>query len=379
MVRVERVVLFAAALVACDRPRETTVLPSASAVEASAPSLVRPLEAVPAFDLVSHDDHAVLVWADGKAIRALHITADGNVQREQVLAETHDVIELGAAAGQGLGAAWVAGNPSPELHTTVVDWDGSASEPVVISSVSTRASERRGRVALAADPDGKLRLFAQGPDESCEDGGSTICATFASHHLPADGSATRRPSLTVPHPCATPIAGFAIASGFWHYAVCNIEKAGETTVLFTAQSHPSYAQVVELLEGCEPGGATFLGDDLWLTASCGRRRAGVTARGVDVPNLRHDLSERTLLCSKNEHMELSLGGRRDRIPASVLRGAAGLAALLPADVAPEGSRAVLLGGAAEDEATTLVVASSTHDEVAIRRYQCVGSFLMLAD
>jgi hypothetical protein len=217
-----------------------------------------------------------------------------------------------------------------------------------------------------------------------------MCDTFATHHLPADGSGTHRPGLVVPQPCPTPIAGFAIGEGHWHYAVCNIDHGRDTTALFTIRHEPSYAQVLHLLEGCEPSGAAFVAGRLWLTGRCGALRAAITAEEVDVVEVPRDLSKLDLTCQRGE-MQLALGGHTEPLPARALAQASRIEALLPAPLAGPGSRAVVLGATQSTPATksepatksTLVVASPTHvagkRSVEIKRYRCSGPFLLPAD
>ncbi len=367
---------------ACDRgdlDQPAPAIQRAAVPAQRAPVLTRALSAVPAFDLVSAGGQALLVWADGTAVRGITITAEGKVAQERKLADVSHVIEVAAAVGHGvhrLGVAWMAGDASIQLFTTVGD-TRTLITPVAtaVTTVSTTRSERRGRMALVSGPDGVLTLFAQGPEEPCEDGALERCATFAIRKLPADGSVSRRPVLAVPHPCSVPIAGFAVLPGHWQYAVCNIEAGRERTTLFTTRAHPSYAQVLHLLEGCDPTGSALVGDKFWLTAQCGSQRAGVVARGVDVLEVPTNLSQRSVVCDEDGTMMLSLATReraqlaptgQDLIPP------VGLAAVLPAAIAPTGSRAVVIG----QGTATLAVAAPSHDRVEIRRYGCSGSLLL---
>jgi hypothetical protein len=71
-------------------------------------------------------------------------------------------------------------------------------------------------------------------------------------------------------------------------------------------------------------------------------------------------------------MALSLGSRVEPIAGKELANVRGLAALLPASLAPVGARAVVFGNAKQ----TLAVAAPRQHRVEIRRYRCAGTVLL---
>src|SRR5690606_20450286 len=172
-------------------------------------------------------------------------------------------------------------------------------------------SGRRGRVAVGEGRGGRLVALVRGDREACEVNGPTTCTLFGMHELPPDGSDGPRPRLALPDPCDRGIVGFAVMGSHLHYAVCNEEEQPVTT-LFTARSSPSYAQAEQLLEGCDPAGLSRLGDELWVTATCGASRAAVRVSGIEVGQTKIALSNTTIACEEDEKaivLELGIGGR----------------------------------------------------------------------
>lgn len=357
------------ALAACDRAEDSAAPPLPSSEPPSDATIVRELSAAPAFDVVSHGDGVVLAWADATGVRALAVTSEGELAREATIAGERGVLEVAAAFGNTLGVAWVAGE-----HAAVVMGD-----PVTLSfnladtlgPSEGGPSEHRGRIAMSAAVDGRLTALARGPGEPCERGGAARCATFTMHRLPPDGSPSSRPRLLVPHPCYSPVAALALTAGTWHYALCDIQEGHETTVLFSIQHEPPYAQADHLLAGCDPAGSARIDDELWLTARCGGVRTAVRARGIAVLGRPLDLSRAELACNADDTPALRPSPHADGLTLSARDE--GVAALLPSHLAPRGSRAALAGkslfvAAADQRAEGLVVQ--------LVRYRCAGGQLV---
>jgi hypothetical protein len=136
------------------------------------------------------------------------------------------------------------------------------------------------------------------------------------------------------------------------------------TTLFTIEQNPEYARADRLLEGCRPSGTLVFGGAAWLVGDCRGSRRAVRVAG------RSDALE--FLELRTVRLECAADGTRLRAPGLDLvldEPRAGLEAVLPGELAPEGARATWSGRA-------LVVASTGGGALGVTRHRCDGGQLV---
>ncbi len=309
-----------------------------------------------AFDLVGTPPGATLIWATDDTVRALRLSRSGEPERAVVVARVNGVAEISAAATtERVAAIWIAGDATLGTAESVLP-ELAFGKARPIGRTESLESAGRGRLHASATGSGSLMALARTGDEPCERYDEASCANFTMLDL-VERRAQRRPGLEVPHPCARPIAGFAVAGLHWHYAVCHHDGPATKTVLFTAQQTPSYAQTQELLTGCKPRGITRRGDDIWLSGSCGGEPRAVHVRQLDV-TLGTTTTGADVACDDDE-LILLLSGERTALKADTI----GLGALMPSHLVADDARAVWTG-------ETLIVARPVGERLVIDRHVC---------
>ncbi len=321
-----------------------------------------------AFDLVMTSAGATLVYGaaygDGAGIRMLPLTTQGDAAAgERIVlqggAAAGDTVELAAASGGGrIGVGWLERTPrGSRVRVTYGEDSGEAfAPPRTLGNSDAPARGPRGQVALAASNGGRVQVLWRGARTACESGSSAQCVPVSVDRVAPVASERSGVALVLPSPCARTVTGFAIAAdGTWYYGVCD----NSVTTAYAIQFEPQYAHAERLLEGCDPIGISSFAEGVALTGSCEG-----TVRGTRLESggraLSHFDSPPLIGCVEGGPViEIGtvvspLGAPRD-----------GLAALLPSQFAPPGSRAVWTGDA-------VLVAQSQGGEVVLRRYDCQG-------
>lgn len=384
-------------LVACRRPSPST---TSSAPSASASALRsakgtgsargaaqatrfddRHLAGPGAFDLVTTDGGAALVWAPlGRSSLSLTLLDESGAERrtEPVLSEAEDarsvasaasISELAAAArGNELGIAWLEQTGGAARSRGVVRTiTGSATAPRVIEigAVLTPVSTPRGNLAVTSSKD-QFLVLSRGEKSDCIAATENDCVGFGFHRLDKAAAVAQSLPLTVPLPCAQNSVSFAVAGSRWYYGVCSRATGKPVTTLFSIQTDPDYARADRILEGCVPLGALAQGADLLVVGDCGGERRGVRVRGGNAESSELRVDRLDAVCDRGRPLlhqlgpsglGLSLDGPRDRLEA-----------FLPSALSPLLARAVWTG-------QTLLVASSNGGLITLKGYRCDSTLL----
>ncbi len=166
----------------------------------------------------------------------------------------------------------------------------------------------------------------------------------------------------MPSPCEPFVGGALARGGTWYYALCHAEEAPTATV-YALRPAIDYAAAMDAPAGCVPAGIAPLDDGVAVVTRCGEGERAMHLDEMGQETGRFAIEDRGASCEAGRPV-LRIGGGGQR---HILRlGAATdhVEALLPASVAPPGSRAIWTGEA-------LLVAAPIGGEVSLRRYQCV--------
>lgn len=374
MARALTLLALALTLSACERdPLASSPAASASvtANEPSIPAARFDVSGETAFELLTTPDGAWLAFArhsaKGARIEVAMLDASGAPQGKArtiaTLEPSSSVGEITAASSAGVVAiAWLERKKtSAVIRAVLADGKlGSFAEPSMVASATSGGDARRGNLVLAGDRE-RLMAFFRGEPEPCIGNPERQCTRVGFSELAGQTPRPARIPLSVPAPCGSAIAGFVLSANRWTYAVCSVETGRERTTVFRIQYDPRYAEAHEVLAGCTPSGAVSLAqDDVVVAADCNDGRRAVRVGTMNTPPQPLDLSQLDIVCERGHpvlnapRFELRLDAPRD-----------GLAALLPAKIAPAGSRAVWTG-------TTLLVARYLSGQVAVQRFGCRG-------
>jgi hypothetical protein len=350
--------------------------PAASAREvAPPPADVSARVAGPAaFDLALAEGGALLAWspprAQGGGLFVQRLDARGVPRGPATrLAQTDaggEVIELSVAAlGARVGVAWIESSAEESRTRALLVEPGEPSppEPVRRALGDGGLVPGRSRIAVSGGRAGRLRIMHGVRRQDCGRDHSEPCTGYSFSQLGHDGVREAGSEwLRVPSPCpdVPPLLG---ASGTaFYYAVCAEAEGARVTTAYGIDVQNEYAHAVQVLAGCTPsallapmrGGALVVGRcdgglraaELGLDATRGARELaldGVQAVCVDA-----------VITLRSAEVDLPLRHPLD-----------GLEALLPAELAPEGSAAVFTG------AGIVVVREQTQTgELALGRYSC---------
>jgi hypothetical protein len=358
--------LLAGMLASACAKRAAPSVASGKAPVVAAPSVGR-LGTPSGFELVASAAGATLVWApldhgDG-SLRKVELDASGAFAQAATSA-----LEPGAVKGEAtdLTAAWI----DQRLALAWVERDGAkasvraafagtAAPPFELGPAWSGPRTARGNIAIAARG-GRALVFARNGEAACIDPNRHGCFGFDFHELLPDHAEKSGLPMNVPVPCADNSVELAVVGTRFHYGVCTDTGERPVTTMFTIERDPDYARADQLLEGCKPAGTFVWQRAAWLVAECDGGRRAVRLGARDEPPEYLDLHALSLSCHRgaaNIHapsLDLLLDEPRS-----------GLTALLPADLAPAGSRAVWAGRA-------LVVATSFADHLRLVRYACTG-------
>ena len=365
--------VVAASALACSKrapvPKDRAAPSSASSSLVPSPAgSVAPLGrlATPtAFELTASAAGATLVWAPAERTTAAlfkrELDASGAFQAPTDVAVgsanvSGEVADLALSwVGARLGLAWL--ERSGATARVRATWAGASSAPFELGAAWAGPRSSRGNVVMAARGDKGL-VFARGGEAACIELGRHGCFGFGFHELDASHAVATGLPMSVPVPCTDNSAALAVVGERFHYGVCTETAGRPVTTLFSIQHEPEYARADPLLEGCTPAGTFVWHGAAWLVGDCaGGRRA---ARIGEDPQEFLDLHGSRLECRS--------GRMRIRAPSLDLpldEPRAGLASLLPADVAQAGARAVWAGRA-------LLIATSFAEQLRLTRRTCNG-------
>ncbi|HTA91163.1 MAG TPA: hypothetical protein VK745_16365 [Polyangiaceae bacterium] len=369
--------------IACKRTSTNHAPASAAASGSAARRVARSADrqhvGAGAFDLVSTDDGAALVWAHAGASVSLTVLDELGAERrtEPAFAEPDDagaatssISEIAAAArGNELGIAWLeqTGDAARTrgLVRPLVE-NGSAAPAIIeIGPVLTPVSVPRGNLAITSSKD-RFLVLSRGQKSECIDATQSDCVSFGFHRLDGAKASAQSLPLTVPLPCDQNSVSFAVAGSRWYYGVCSRATGKPITTLFSIQSDPEYARADRILEGCLPIGALSQGNDLLVIGDCGGERRGVRVRGgnAETSDLRVDRLD--AVCDAGHPLihQLGPGGLSLTLDAPRDR----LEAFLPAEYAAPASRAVWTG-------QLLLVASLKNASITLKGYRCDSTLL----
>jgi hypothetical protein len=354
----------------CHRHPEATPKPKTESAPPTSEAWVMPVVASrAAFELTLAARGALLVWsppaARGAGIVARALDASGTpTGDDRNLAKTqpgHEVVELAAAfATTGVGVAWIESSANAAaVRALRLDSDArGTTEPMQLASTNGASPLGRGRLALAGD-DGRLRvLYPTGPSE-CIESNLGPCTGFGFRELGATPPPRQEPWLSVPQPCTTGAVALGGLPGHWFYALCSWTGEAPATTAYAIQMEPMYARADQVLKGCTPIGMTRVdAQTLLLVGDCGPVRRAARLGLSPTPPAELVLEEPRVQCTPEgaavlgNGWALPLDGPRDRLET-----------VLPAALAPEGSRVVFTGQA-------LLVAEPTATGIALHIHTC---------
>ena len=326
------------------------------------------------FDLAPLADGALLVIAERDGgVSARLLDGEGAVRGKPLwIAPASDgkAFEVAAASlGTRIGAAWVAESRGGSASFGALGDAAtkSFSPPQLLGEAPRRSTAEAGFVALSASEEGGFVALRRGLDEPCEGDQKRSCASFGFRELLPGAVERRGLAMSVPAPCARPLAGFVSDGERWHYGLCSLDRGAALTTHFMRQLSPFYVDVHHSLEGCTPLGATALGGDVIFAGDCAEGRRGVRVGGMGSKPQRFELAQASVDC---------VGGRpRLRAPGEaplelhLREPRAGLELLLPGRVVPGHSRAAWTG-------MRLLTATWLAGDVVLRRFECRGSELV---
>lgn len=373
------VVLLACSAKSCGCGEEEPAPPPApTRIEVMVP---RPIAAPTAFDLITTTSGAALVFSppftEGGGVRYLKLDRFGAIASEELTVFSEhvtdrpptDCFEVRAAAGGGrVGIAWVERAAfSRTSYATLGPDSGEAFAPRMKLADLPVEMHPRGAIAVAASSDGTLDVMFRGRDVDCppatarELATNGPCASVSLRRLDTGTSGREGVALAVPDPCREPLVGYVFSGGTWHYAVCSHASSRPVVTSYAISFDPEYARAEKTLEGCRPRGLSPLLDGVATAGRCGESEHAMLLRDSGREIAHGDTGSISVECRAGLPVivygtlfERELLGAVDRLEA-----------ILPEDVAPEGSRAVWTG-------ETLLVATSLGSEVALRRYECRG-------
>jgi hypothetical protein len=382
-------------VVACKRPsanREPGGASSAAARASASPKRAvgdaravsfadRHVSSAGAFDLVTTEGGAALVWAPARSTSLSLSLLDelGAARRtEPVFTEADDagtapsgasISEVAAVARQSeLGIAWLeqAGGAA-RSRGVVRPISDSASAPRVIEigAVLGPASKPRGNLAITSSKD-RFLVLSRGQKSECIDATENDCVGFGFHRLDATGAKAQNLPLTVPLPCDQNSVSFAVAGSRWYYGVCSRATGKPITTLFSIQTDPEYARADRILEGCLPLGALSQGGDLLVVGDCGGERRGVRVRGGNAETSELRVDRLDAVCDASHPLLHQLGPNGLRLSLDAPRDR--LEAFLPSNIAAPAARAVWTG-------QTLLVAAVSSGAVTLKGYRCDSTLL----
>ncbi|MAC26066.1 MAG: hypothetical protein CMN31_14620 [Sandaracinus sp.] len=273
-----------------------------------------------------------------------------------------DAVEIAAGAADGrLAVAWVRRNQTQlSVRAAYGDDAGEAfSPPVALGPTLRTRAGGRGHVAVAAEAN-DFEVLHRGDLGPCEEGAPPErprCTRMGVTRLGPGTTERRGVGLALPQPCERAVVGFASVGGVWYYALCDGSGGAPATTVFAVQFEPRYAHAERVLEGCAPRGLVPFGDGVVVLGRCDEGMRGM--RIASAGRALQPLSGAPRVDCLDGRPRVRIDAWEDRWDAPRER----VEALLPEEVAPEGSRAVWTGEA-------VLIATPLGREVALRRYEC---------
>jgi len=374
-----------AVLLSCQACKHrTTPNESAAVVKAtttSYPSLGR----AGAFDLVSADSGAALVFAEYAQLRMTLLDPGGKARKTQLLVmpevapeqfdnefalwKSLEIDEVVAATlGTRYGVVWLEHD---RLSTRTRGLSGSFaamsdSQSVSITDVQQPIATPRGNLALGS-ADGHFVAFARAQSSPCADRPQRDCIGYSFFEFESANLRPSGPPLAVPAPCSENALNLLLSGTRRYYGLCSLASGTPVTTWFTIQNVPSYyARADRVLEGCLPRGAVVIEDDLIVAADCAGARRAVRLRGSDQApeELRMDRLDAVCQSGKpkivqlgSPGLDLPLNGRQDRLEA-----------FLPERFSLPQARAVWTG-------QSLLVAGVVDSKLTLKAYRCDSTLL----
>lgn len=328
-----------------------------------------------AFDLVSTAGGPMLIWArprqQGGALFAQSLDALGLARgASRRIAEPAAGSEVGEIAAAALdaqvGIAFIERDASETRTRALLYMPSDAQPPEPIAIAASPADRARGRGSLAATTTNgdTFRILYPAGKADCVESGQQACIGFGFRELGPGAREPGRPWLSVPQPCPEGAASVSSLPGRWFYAVCTWSHDAPSTMAYSINVDTYYARADEVLRGCTPLGMLAIdADTLLLGADCSAmRRAAQLTRDMK-PATEIALDDVRVVCD-GERASISATGwslvldtPRDRLEV-----------VLPAAIAPTGSRAIWTGVA-------LLVAHRQNDALELRRYVCARGSL----
>lgn len=328
-----------------------------------------------AFAMAPTDDGAVLffgaAYTEGGGLRAVPLGPHGEeVARDVVVWSparadaAFPIVEVEAAAiGRRVGVAWIVDHGTRAVAYSSFSTDGgrtfaAASE---LGPSVTLARTLRGRLAIAANDDGELRMYQRIDDGPCvgEERGQS-CARFVGRAVGGDLSTEERGVETreVARPCDPLVSGLRWHGGTRYVAICNRQNGEPRTTVFAIRSAIDWAAVTEV--ACAPSGIAPLDDGVIAFTECGAAYA-LDAMGAQTS--RFDPPNRSIVCGEGR-VELRVSSGSSARSLRLAEADDHLEALLPPSLAPAGARAIWTG-------ESMLVALHVGRDVRVRRYECV--------
>jgi hypothetical protein len=377
------VVWLALLAVCCKRADPAPSNAGAPSKSGSSVAVARHLLDPGAFDLVSSNEGAALIWANrGTGQLELSVFDDaGKALRSEPLVPSLDagapttgvsISEVAATVhGSELAVAWLERGSTSRARGFVRPLNGgSAGRIVELGGVLEPVSVPRGNLAVT-NHDGHFTVLSRGLRSDCIDPSAHDCVSFGFHRLDAKDAKDALDQglpLTVPLPCAQGSVSFAVTGSRWYYGVCSQSTGKPVTTLFSIQPDPEYARADRLLEGCLPLGALAQNGELWLVGDCvgEGQRHGVRVRAGNAEPLDLRVDRLEAVCQSGSPLIRQTGPAGMILPLITARDR--LEAFLPQSLAPVDSRAVWTG-------RTLLVAAAGRGTITLKGYQCDSTLL----
>lgn len=361
--------LAATLVVGCgDEPASDAAAPQAVALS-SGPRLVtaEPVTGPSAFDVVGIADGALVFVADrARRISTLRLSSRGAlVERSSPVRTTGEVTELvGAFGGGRFAAAWVEeGTATASVHTMYGSLPSLRTGEPVGHGESVRGAGR-GRLALFAADDGRLRLVRRATPYDCT-ASEGLCARYAHTELGTNVAPRSIDWMEIEDPCEPMVAGAAASRGAWFYSVCAAAPVARAHV-FSLRPDISYAAVNDGPAECTPIALLPAEGAAWSVTRCGDERVVDVVPADPVPSQRLTNVSFEIRCGDARGVLLVAAGRDERgAPAE---------RALNLERPRSGLGAVVLSGSGEARAAwtgeALIVGRETGGSVRFERHEC---------
>lgn len=227
---------------------------------------------------------------------------------------------------------------------------------------------QRGRLAVSAYGDGTLVVRTRRLDGPCDGTGGTRsdarCGRIAMHRM--RGPSTGRASLRtlVPVTCEPFVFGGLWRDGSSFHGLCGAMRGTPGPNVTVLDPDPQLATVIDTAPGCTPLGIAPVEGGAAVVARCAEGELRATVLDAQGQVLRRLQAASAMAACDAGRMVVGLTSAEGRATLELGERLGRLEALLPAEVAPSGARAVWTGEA------LLVAAPLGRGEVALRRYEC---------